>query len=592
MKHMGNLLDILLERLNGIEPGSLKGTVPYQLWVKEEGEKEREAFCVAFKEAEEPARSHAGREATHLAALFAQLPQEVQDGYRTQITEEKEKALEERGQMRQLLNKPLAPKEAQEMIDQFGQMVSPFLDQVAKLMGMKILMVIGGTEPRRAGKLNMLVHNHGTDKQAIPQKFDGNEAWYSQCLEAFGEFLAECYDVEDKKVDLTDGLLCLEEDVSDDEIEGEVPAKKQSQKGKGVQKASKKLELSKRKRGAEESEGALKQKKKSKISGVRGQAAFIESSGAPRGKKKAETVTKKVAASIGKSLVNVVVTAMASQEHAEGTEENGGGGWNSLFTTRMMLTIARACVRDSSFTTTPTHQSTCRRVGNTVTPAHLVIDPLLLGMGGPPSLDAPSPLKDTASNQPSLEKGLMSFGRIPIFGPSDMLNPFEGTNTALLDEARWPPWFVKAHETLLSPLLSSLGDSWDSVLWYWTVIEVWQEFVTGRISLCPAASEKAQLRPPEVDWLQKCSCCLNDNPDLGQKDLRTLGDAWWTWWKALQPDWHGVENVIGPLEPRHTMGEGNWGVLWHPGMNGLFTVLICLKWWGEAMTGHYGMGSM
>ncbi len=89
MKNAGNPLNILLGRLNGIKPGSLKGSAPYQLWVKEEGEKEREAFCVAFKEAGEPACSHAGWEAMHLAALFTQLSQEVQDGYKAQIMKEK-----------------------------------------------------------------------------------------------------------------------------------------------------------------------------------------------------------------------------------------------------------------------------------------------------------------------------------------------------------------------------------------------------------------------------------------------------------------------------------------------------------------------
>ncbi|PBK88811.1 hypothetical protein ARMGADRAFT_1033789 [Armillaria gallica] len=39
-------------------------------------------------------------------------------------------------------------------------------------------------------------------------------------------------------------------------------------------------------------------------------------------------------------------------------------------------------------------------------------------------------------------------------------------------------------------------------------------------------------------------------------------------------------------------GEGKWGLLWHPGTNGLVTVLICLRWWGKITMEHYGMRSI
>ncbi|PBK88812.1 hypothetical protein ARMGADRAFT_1033790 [Armillaria gallica] len=263
------------------KPGSLKGMALYQLWVKEEGEKEREVFRVAFKELGEPAHSHAGWEAVHLVGAFAQLPQNIQDGYKSQVAEEKRKALEEQERMKQLLDEPLPPKEAQKMIDWFEHLISPFLGQVARLTGMKIFMVMGSVEPHR-GVIIMV----------------------------FGEFLTECYN----------RLLCFKDKDKDEskgeELDAKVPVKKWNWKGKGVlNQASEKPELSKRKRAVEE-KVLPKKRKKSKTGGGGGQVTFIECSGAPRGKKKDERVSKKVAASIGKSLANIDTTKKASSTPA------------------------------------------------------------------------------------------------------------------------------------------------------------------------------------------------------------------------------------------------------------------------------------
>ncbi|KAK0436994.1 hypothetical protein EV421DRAFT_1739212 [Armillaria borealis] len=527
-KNPGNPMDLLLGRLNGVEPGSLKGTAPYQLWAKEEGETEREAFRVAFKEHGEPSRLHAGQEVVHLSLLFAQLPCEVQDVYKTQVAEEKGKALEERARLKALLDEPLPPREAQEMIDRFGQLMSPFLDQVAKLTGMKIFMVMGGAEPRRDAEDEKARSLSGPDETVTDSQ--GPRV------------------IPFRVVDFTNGLLRFEdEEASEEELEVEQPPQKHSRKGKTMQNgASEKPKLSKRKRGGEEGDGSPKKRKKTKSGGGPSQGAFTESSGAPRGKKKAEGVSKKVAAGISKSLAKVIgrpkspsrpVPPPVSQPPPSPQPPTSPSFLASEHP-QMVCKVAGAH-EDTDFKTLPT------------TP-------------------------EARPCSPSKDQGSISFSRIPIFGPSDMPNLFEGSsvmlpaqrpkpfispaNAARLKEGKWPDWFEKARQTLLSPLLSSLA--------------------------------KAHLRLAEVGWWQKRKRQVNDRPELGRKDLRTLGNAWWTWWKALQPKWHGVADVVGPLEVRHMTGEGDWGLLWHPGANGLMTVLICLQWWGELTTEHYGMGSI
>ncbi len=128
------------------------------------------------------------------------------------------------------------------------------------------------------------------------------------------------------------------------------------------------------------------------------------------------------------------------------------------------------------------------------------------------------------------------------------------------------------------------------MMWLWTIVEGCQNFKTSYIYIRPQSL--ADLCLTEVHTWQKRAQNVDFVLELGQKDLKSLGDAWWVWWKQLQPEWRGVSKVEGCLEAVHQISSGNWGYLWHLGANGLVTVLICLKWWGELTMKHYGMGSM
>ncbi|PBK60109.1 hypothetical protein ARMSODRAFT_1069211 [Armillaria solidipes] len=499
-------MDILLGHMNGIEPGVLKETAPYQLWVKEEGEQE----CLLFRE------------------VFKNLGEETQDLYKTQIMEDKVKAQEDHDCMRVLIENPLLPQEAQNLIDHFGALMTLSLDQVVTLSGMKVLLIMGSSEPQRGGKLNMLVQNHGKDKSAIPIKFSGNATGYDCCLEAFREFLMKCYDKDDElawalpgaeeeetmdtvessrsvphiEVDILQGLLRLEEEHFLDEDKTETaPAPKK--KGRWAPKRSKEIsgESSQRGKKKRADDNKVPMKKKVKTSDS-GQANFMESSAGSRGKKKKDVALKKVVASIGAALAKVP------------------------------------------------------------------------GLSCP--LGQPSPLPPLHPPPPPQPESPQSC--IPIFGPNDMPNLFEGTSVMLpvqqqkptlspedatyLKEGIGPDWFKKARHSLNLLLLSSLGDAWDDMMWFWRIIE-------GHQGGWPLAKVR-----------------------LGRKDLKALGDAWWAWWKALQPDWKGVSAVERCLKADHQVSNSEWGCLWHPGVNGLMTVLICLKWWGELITKHYGIGSI
>ena len=73
------------------------------------------------------------------------------------------------------------------------------------------------------------------------------------------------------------------------------------------------------------------------------------------------------------------------------------------------------------------------------------------------------------------------------------------------------------------------------------------------------------------------------------KDVSSFDAKWWAWWNLLQPRWHGVADVKGPLGPAHreeVTGEDGWSVMDKHGQNAFLTVLATLLWWESGLPGN------
>ncbi|KAK0429660.1 hypothetical protein EV421DRAFT_1914274 [Armillaria borealis] len=321
-KSGADTMDILLGRLNGIEPGTLKGTAPYQLWAKEEGEEEQKLFRETFKNSGEPTRLRAGREAAHMSSLFAALPKETQKAYKARVAEGKAKAQEDRDRLRGLMEDPLPPLEAQQLIDRFGVLMTPFLDQMAKLSGMKILMVMGGPEPRRGvktvGRIKALSPSSSVGMRLATigvWRRSGNSLWKAMLAHYPGD--EESKDAAEssgsvpyEEMVILNGLLQLEEEHFSDEDEAETAPAVKKKGGRAAKSATETTgetsQKGKRKRPTDDGKVSTK---KAKTAGG-GQADFTETSAGSRGKKKKETVSKKVVVGIGKSLAKIAGSAV------------------------------------------------------------------------------------------------------------------------------------------------------------------------------------------------------------------------------------------------------------------------------------------
>ncbi|PBK59419.1 hypothetical protein ARMSODRAFT_892561 [Armillaria solidipes] len=90
------------------------------------------------------------------------------------------------------------------------------------------------------------------------------------------------------------------------------------------------------------------------------------------------------------------------------------------------------------------------------------------------------------------------------------------------------------------------------------------------------------------DWVSHwIRCGRKAVPHRQLKDLTTMSEEWWGFWKSLQPEWRGIDTVKGPLSASHRGGavKGEWGELSKRGVNGMITVVAGLAFWGLVASG-------
>ncbi|KAJ7018157.1 hypothetical protein C8F04DRAFT_977733 [Mycena alexandri] len=68
-------------------------------------------------------------------------------------------------------------------------------------------------------------------------------------------------------------------------------------------------------------------------------------------------------------------------------------------------------------------------------------------------------------------------------------------------------------------------------------------------------------------------------------DVEAFGQMWWEWWVMMNPNWRAHTSFEKRTHPRleQTAGGEEWGAVDFSGPNGILNVLICLRWWRDAM---------
>ncbi|KAF7378028.1 hypothetical protein MSAN_00226700 [Mycena sanguinolenta] len=111
------------------------------------------------------------------------------------------------------------------------------------------------------------------------------------------------------------------------------------------------------------------------------------------------------------------------------------------------------------------------------------------------------------------------------------------------------------------------GDSWTHLL------SVWWRREEGAGFEGTTKSHAARMRPKEVgDWVSRVH---NHMPQIGNAE--EFGKCFWTRWIQINPAWRTEGR------PMKREGEMSWVGLDIHRQNGFLNVLMCLKWWHDAM---------
>ncbi|THU80791.1 hypothetical protein K435DRAFT_563900, partial [Dendrothele bispora CBS 962.96] len=141
-----------------------------------------------------------------------------------------------------------------------------------------------------------------------------------------------------------------------------------------------------------------------------------------------------------------------------------------------------------------------------------------------------------------------------------------------------PPSWLKTMKSYLTQDLDGKEGAWKA-LWEGAVeslvsLEASYHFQDSRKSL-PTSNRPGAIQA----WVKNAR---KDRLPVTENDPMTFGNAVLDWWNSLQPDWRGLdqEGMVDILERAWLKEvEGQWGKLRCPGINGLSSIMACLRWW-------------
>ncbi|KAJ7025062.1 hypothetical protein C8F04DRAFT_1269669 [Mycena alexandri] len=140
-----------------------------------------------------------------------------------------------------------------------------------------------------------------------------------------------------------------------------------------------------------------------------------------------------------------------------------------------------------------------------------------------------------------------------------------------------PKWATSAHGVLLA---GGGGETWLKTVDLWWVYEKRARFVG------PAKGKGTALRPKEVSgWIARAR---SGGPVPAIADVYSFASKWWAWWVEINPKWRTRTDGVGVPTRLRKEGEGDWDSVASTGPNGMLNILMCLRWWYDALKGDEG----
>ncbi|KAJ8502452.1 hypothetical protein ONZ45_g11743 [Pleurotus djamor] len=200
--------------------------------------------------------------------------------------------------------------------------------------------------------------------------------------------------------------------------------------------------------------------------------------------------------------------------------------------------------------------------------------------------DSP-PSTPTASNQPPVEEP-------PVVVPTFACPVPPGSNlwpahlNAPPVSSLWERWFASNYAPLLE--IEKMDPDWQTVLATYVMLEE----TTGFQNPGAQVTLPSDYRPDALQWWISRGRDTTRRQQVTISNLDNFDEAWWKWWKFMQPEWRNVGEVEGCLTEDHrafdlaiSEGPDSWPTLDKHGANGFLSVVASLGWWGRHLSNLY-----
>ncbi|KAK7016888.1 hypothetical protein R3P38DRAFT_3202187 [Favolaschia claudopus] len=146
-----------------------------------------------------------------------------------------------------------------------------------------------------------------------------------------------------------------------------------------------------------------------------------------------------------------------------------------------------------------------------------------------------------------------------------------------------PEYFAQVYGEVST---EGLGNTFDALLESLSKLEEgynWKNWERGGV----AKGLRTMNRPSQVHaWIQAgrgARGVMSGGAGPTLSDTRAFGEAWWAWWRGMQPMWRKPnEASTGFARDAYPGGgEEEWKTLRFPGPNGALSLVASLFWWGR-----------
>ncbi|KAG9226990.1 hypothetical protein CCMSSC00406_0008962 [Pleurotus cornucopiae] len=605
---------VLLSKLSGVPikpPKRLSGWQALQKWGHEAHEADFNAQLASTGTA--PGKALALRNKFYEDTFKALLP--PQQKLWIDRAAEAHKEAKEAIKQRAARIEAFSPAERQEALDRIGRFIYPILDGVSSLLGMHTSFFIGGPEPVQGGQVNVISLHTGHNLEASPQTWaDANAVAFRRVTKCFQDYLETCYTQDDKDRAAIPGTV----------PGAAVPRASNIDPGPAAHKHAIPKGRHKRAKGGIESKVPTKRQRRRQSSSE--ESSSNNSTDSDDSHESVPTKAQRSRADDPRPGDLAYARRRAIQNKQE---ESRNRAKKHVDLRRQALLAKKAALEEAAEDDDDVSDEEVTfpitRIGppgprKRAPPPPSVVSSSNPTSDGNPTSDDVTPVDgnahETTSEAERLAAGnaekrddkpasedverstaitIESQTDTDIQNPSDRSSVPESSLTQgessqpqpqPLPTPVGPEWFSKHMSKFVK--LHKMPSEWTRVLKTFIELESQSSFANPS---GPGTSLTTEHRPPQLAWW--IGRARGPDPVIASEDRDTFGEAWWKWWKGLQPSWRSVDEEI-ELQNRHRNyhpaichAPNAWRGLDKPGQNGFLSIVASLGWWGQAFVNAY-----